>query len=100
MSNFNIANLTAANLQVGDYNHMDSSYQSNIIQWNVLEKEFQKLLEKEEWNVEQLELLREGERSVRQKDKVKFLDTLKRFSSELLFQFSKTALIEIVKNFI
>lgn len=100
MSTFNIQNISAINLQAGDNNNMSISQQSNIVQWDILEREFKELSQSNNGSVEYQKLLEQSIQLSQRKDKVGLSEVLKKFTKELFFDLSKTALIEIIKLFL
>ena len=100
MSTFNIQNISAINLQAGDNNNMSISQQSNTIQWDVLEREFKELSQSNNGSTEYQKLLEQSIQLSQKKDKAGLSEVLKNFTKDLFFDFSKTALIEIIKLFL
>ena len=100
MSTFNIQNISAINLQTGDNNNMSISEQSNMVQWDILTREFKELARSNNGSAEYRKLLEQSIQLSQKKDKIGLSEVLKKFTIDLFFDLSKTALIEIIKLFL
>lgn len=100
MSTFNIQNISAINLQAGDNNNMSISQQSNVVQWDILTREFKELSQSNNGSAEYRKLLEKSIQLSQEKDKIGLSEVLKNFTKDLFFDLSKTALIEIIKLFL
>ncbi len=96
-----LGEIKAGNLQIGDYNTMNTSFHATQVNWEILEEAFHNTRKENNFTDQENELLIQGEKLAGEKDKTRLFSLIRNnlptFCGEIFSKIAAPGLVELIK---